>query len=88
MKLIFGLGNPGREYENTRHNVGFQLLDYIALNKKLSFNKEKFNAKYCEYVANGEKIILVKPLSYMNLSGGVVSKFVSFYKITILFLHN
>lgn len=83
MKLVVGLGNPGKNYENTRHNVGFQLLDYIALNKKLSFNKEKFNAKYCEYVANGEKIILVKPLSYMNLSGGVVSKFVSFYKINI-----
>ena len=83
MKLVVGLGNPGKNYENTRHNVGFQLLDHIALNKKLSFNKEKFNAKYCEYVANGEKIILVKPLSYMNLSGGVVSNFVSFYKINI-----
>lgn len=83
MKLIVGLGNPGKEYENTRHNVGFQLLDVIANKKGLDFNKEKFNAKYCEYNVNGEKIMLIKPLSYMNLSGGVVSKFVSFYKIDI-----
>lgn len=83
MKLIVGLGNPGREYENTRHNVGFQLLDVIADKKGLEFNKEKFNAKYCECNINGEKVILIKPLSYMNLSGSVVSKFVSFYKINI-----
>lgn len=83
MKLIVGLGNPGKDYENTRHNVGFQLLDYIALKKGLDFNKEKFNAKYCEVNINGEKVILLKPLSYMNLSGNVVSKFVAFYKIEI-----
>ena len=81
MKLIVGLGNPGREYENTRHNVGFQLLDVIAQDKGLSFNRDRFNAKYCEYIVNGEKVILIKPLSYMNLSGSVVSRFVSFYKI-------
>lgn len=81
MKLIVGLGNPGKEYENTRHNVGFQLLDFIASKKELQFNKEKFNAKYCECNINGEKVILVKPLSYMNLSGSVVAKFASFYKI-------
>ena len=83
MKLIVGLGNPGREYENTRHNVGFQLLDVIANKKGLEFNKEKFNAIYCELSINGEKVFLVKPLSYMNLSGGVVAKFVSFYKIDV-----
>ena len=81
MKFIVGLGNPGREYENTRHNVGFQLLDLIAIKKNLDFNKNKFNASYCECLINGEKVVLVKPLSYMNLSGGVVAKFVSFYKI-------
>lgn len=83
MKLIVGLGNPGREYENTRHNVGFQLLDLIADKKGLEFNKNKFNASYCECNINGDKIILIKPLSYMNLSGSVVAKFVSFYKINI-----
>ena len=83
MKLIVGLGNPGSEYENTRHNIGFQLLDYIADIKNFSFNKTKFNGDYAEFFLNGEKVILLKPLSYMNLSGGVVSKFVSFYKIKL-----
>lgn len=83
MKLIVGLGNPGREYENTRHNVGFQLLDLIVTKKNLDFNKNKFNANFCECNINGEKVILVKPLSYMNLSGSVVARFVSFYKIDI-----
>lgn len=83
MKLIVGLGNPGREYENTRHNVGFQLLDVIAKDKGIEFNKNKFNALYCECTINNEKVILIKPLSYMNLSGGVVAKFASFYKIDV-----
>ena len=83
MKLIVGLGNPGREYENTRHNVGFQLLDCIADKKGISFSKSKFNAEYAEISIDGEKVLLIKPLSFMNLSGGVVSKFVSFYKINL-----
>ena len=83
MKLIVGLGNPGRSYENTRHNVGFQLLDCIASKKGINVNKEKFNALYGELNISGEKVLLVKPLSYMNLSGSVVAKFVSFYKIPI-----
>ena len=83
MKLIVGLGNPGREYENTRHNVGFQLLDYIAKRKGVAINKNKFNGEYGEISIHGEKVILLKPLSYMNLSGSVVSKFVSFYKISL-----
>ena len=56
MKLIVGLGNPGKSYENTRHNIGFQLLDYIAKNKGLDFSREKFNGKYVEYSINGEKV--------------------------------
>lgn len=83
MKLIVGLGNPGQEYQNTRHNIGFSLLDYIVKEKGLKFKKEKFNAKFLEYNYNGEKIIFVKPLSYMNLSGKVVSHFVNFYKIDL-----
>ncbi len=83
MKLIVGLGNPGKEYTNTRHNIGFQLLDYLADMKGVSFQKTKFNGEYAETIINGEKVLLVKPLSYMNLSGGVVSKFVSFYKISL-----
>ena len=83
MKLVVGLGNPGLEYNNTRHNIGFSLLDYIANDKNFEINKNKFNANYGEININGEKVILVKPLSYMNLSGSVVSRFVSFYKINL-----
>ena len=91
MKLIVGLGNPGVDYMNTRHNVGFQLLDYIVKNKDVAFIRNKFNGSYAEMSINGEKVILLKPLSYMNLSGGVVQKFVSFYKIDlqdILIIHD
>lgn len=83
MKLIVGLGNPGREYEGTRHNVGFGLLDYIAKDKGVEFGKNKFNGSFVDIVINDEKVLLVKPLSYMNLSGSVVSKFVQFYKIDL-----
>lgn len=83
MKLIVGLGNPGNEYSFTRHNIGFNLLDYIAKNKNLSFDKTKFNGKYVDYLYKGEKVILLKPLSYMNLSGSVVKKFIDFYKIDL-----
>lgn len=82
MKLIVGLGNPGREYVNTRHNIGFQLLDYIADKNGYCFSKKKFNGSCAELMINGEKVLLVKPLSYMNLSGSVVAKYVSFYKIS------
>lgn len=83
MKLIVGLGNPGREYVNTRHNIGFSMLDYIAESRKVNFTKEKFNASFLEYMYKGEKILFVKPLSYMNLSGIVVKKFVDYYKIPL-----
>ena len=82
MKLIVGLGNPGKEYKNTRHNIGFDLLDRIIENKKLSFDNEKFNAKYLELNVNGEKVIVIKPLSYMNLSGIVVKKYMDYFKIS------
>lgn len=82
MKLIVGLGNPGKNYKNTRHNIGYMLIDRIALKKGFSFNKKKFNAFYLEYNHNGDKVFLIKPLSYMNLSGEVVKSFVSFYKIS------
>ena len=83
MKLIVGLGNPGSEYTKTRHIIGFSLLDYLAKIKGFSFDKDKFNGMYAEYMVNGEKVILVKPLSYMNLSGGVVYKYINFFKIDI-----
>ena len=81
MKLIVGLGNPGSEYENTRHNVGFQTIDKFASCHGVSITKEKFNGLYAETIINSEKVILLKPLSFMNLSGEVVKRFVDFYKI-------
>ena len=83
MKLVVGLGNPGREYLLTRHNVGFSLIDSIAKSKGVSFEKQKFNAMYAEFFVNEEKIILVKPLSFMNLSGSVVKKYKDFYKLRL-----
>ena len=81
MKLLVGLGNPGKEYSNTRHNIGFMYLDYM-FSDNFSLNK-KFNAMEYETVINGEKVLVIKPLSYMNLSGDVVIKYVNYYKINI-----
>jgi PTH1 family peptidyl-tRNA hydrolase len=78
MKLIVGLGNPGKEYEKTRHNVGFMVIDKYCNNEKFS---EKFNGLYINKVINGEKVIFLKPLSFMNLSGTVVKAFQDYYKI-------
>lgn len=82
MKLVVGLGNPDREYDNTRHNVGFMLLDYIFDNSKFTLNK-KMNAM--EYITNvdGQKVVVIKPMTYMNLSGDAVNKYVNFYKLDI-----
>ena len=83
MKLIIGLGNPGNDYKNTRHNIGFQLLEYIAHERNIEFVRNKFNADCAEVYINDEKVMLVKPLSYMNMSGSVVERFVSFYKVNL-----
>lgn len=81
MKLIVGLGNPDREYENTRHNAGFRFIDEYAKSKNLRINKNKFQGLYTTFNFNKEKIILLKPQKYMNLSGEVVKSFMDFYKI-------
>lgn len=80
MKLIVGLGNPGANYEKTRHNVGFLILDNYLKSEKW---KEKFNALYVEKNVNGEKVLFVKPLTFMNLSGDAVIKFVNYYDIEV-----
>lgn len=82
MKLIVGLGNPGKEYENTRHNIGFMAIDNYLKNKQLNA-KEKFNGIYYEMNNNGEKIIFLKPQSYINLSGQVIKKYINYFKIDI-----
>lgn len=83
MKLIVGLGNPGREYEKTRHNIGFMCIDKVANYFNVDFNMNKYNGMYAQFNYNGEKVILLKPLKYMNLSGEVVRDFVNFFKIDI-----
>lgn len=83
MKLIVGLGNPGKEYEGTKHNMGFMAIDKYAASKNIEINKSKFNGLYTEFNNNGEKIILLKPQMYINLSGDVIKKYVDFYKIDI-----
>lgn len=84
MKLIVGLGNPGKEYNNTRHNIGFIFVDGYVNSKFSSVDwKKKFNGLYYETINNGEKTIFLKPQSYMNLSGEVVSQFINYYKINV-----
>jgi len=83
LKLIVGLGNPGRKYSNTRHNCGFIILDMFADKKNIKFSKEKFGGIYAEYLENNEKVILLKPQKFINLSGEVVKAFVNYYKIDI-----
>ena len=82
MKLVVGLGNKGREYENTRHNMGFMLIDRYLQYKNITDKfKEKFNAIYIETTINNEKVIFIKPMTYMNNSGIAVRAFVDFYKL-------
>lgn len=83
MKLIVGLGNPGCEYERTRHNIGYMALDSIAHYYKIVLNKNKFGGKYGELILNGEKVILLKPEKFMNLSGEVIRDYIKFFKIDI-----
>ena len=83
MKLIVGLGNPGKDYENTRHNVGFSIIDNYVNKNNLGDFKQKYNGLYLKTRLNGFDVIFLKPQSYMNLSGEVVRKFVDFYKIPI-----
>lgn len=80
MKLIVGLGNIGREYENTRHNIGFMVVDELAKRLGVSFGKEDRSAYCAEYRAP-EKILIIKPTTYMNLSGFAVGAYANFYHI-------
>ena len=90
MKMIVGLGNPGKEYNNTRHNIGFRVIDEYSKKYNIDF-KTKFNGLFAKVYRNGEYFIVLKPLSFMNLSGIVVGKFAKFYKIKpedILIIHD
>jgi peptidyl-tRNA hydrolase, PTH1 family len=83
MKLIVGIGNPDKKYDFTRHNIGFSILDYYAKCYNVSFDKKKFNGLYAEFLVDGEKVLLLKPLSYVNLSGNVVKSYVDYFNIDV-----
>jgi PTH1 family peptidyl-tRNA hydrolase len=81
MFLIVGLGNIGKKYEYTRHNIGFDVVDLISHKYNIAVNREKFKGTYGEGTILSEKIILLKPNTYMNLSGESVREIVEFFKI-------
>ena len=81
MYLIVGLGNPEGEYSNTRHNMGFDAINHLSQKLNITVTKEKFKALYGDGMINNEKVILLKPQTYMNLSGEAIIKYKDFYKI-------
>lgn len=89
--LIAGLGNPGKEYENTRHNAGFCAVDILAKSFNMPWTKSKFDAIYGDCNINGARVLIAKPQTFMNLSGSAVQKLSAFYKISldkIIVLHD
>ena len=83
MKLFVGLGNPGKKYTNNRHNIGFMALNQIANDHSFSQWKNKFQGQITDGKLGDEKVILLKPVTFMNLSGQSVSETIKFYKIKI-----
>ena len=91
MKLIVGLGNPGKEYEKTRHNVGFDVIDFFADKQGTSIDKDKFQGLYTKVKIDGEEVMLLKPQKFINLSGDVMRKYADYFKIDekdILVIHD
>lgn len=83
MKLIVGLGNPGKEYENTRHNVGFMTMDRLSHDLNVSISTSKFKGEYVKFKYHGEDIILLKPMTYMNNSGESIIQVMNYFKIDV-----
>lgn len=83
MKCIIGLGNPGRKYENTRHNVGFMVIDELARRHHVTLDKSKFKNDYTIEFINGEKVMFVKPQPFMNLSGESVRPLIDYYNVDV-----
>jgi PTH1 family peptidyl-tRNA hydrolase len=81
MYIIVGLGNPGKKYENTKHNIGFITLDFLAEKNDIKINKIKHKALVGEGTFSGQKVLLVKPQTYMNLSGNSVREVMEYYKV-------
>ncbi len=83
MKLIVGLGNPGSEYAHTRHNMGFEVIDELCKRMNVSLNKQDFKGAYCKTRFENEDVILLKPLTYMNLSGKCVVEIFNYFKFDL-----
>ena len=83
MKLVVGLGNPGRKYQGTRHNIGFDVIGFLARRYDVGRPKSKFTAEMAETIIDNEKIVLLCPLTYMNLSGQSVRAALDFYKLDL-----
>ena len=81
MKVVIGLGNPGKKYEKTRHNIGFIAVDSLRKKFNLNDEREKFQALVSEKNIDGEKVIFFKPQTFMNLSGNAVIEIINFYKL-------
>ena len=81
MKVVIGLGNPGKKYEKTRHNIGFIVVDSLRKKFNLTDEREKFQALISEKNIDGEKVIFFKPQTFMNLSGNALIEIVNFYKL-------
>ncbi|MDT2828304.1 MAG: aminoacyl-tRNA hydrolase [Enterococcus viikkiensis] len=83
MKMIVGLGNPGKKYENTKHNVGFMAVDRLAAENQAVFKKNPFEAEVADFFVEGEKILLVKPMTFMNESGRAVGPLMTYFGIEL-----
>ncbi|WP_191276563.1 aminoacyl-tRNA hydrolase [Neobacillus kokaensis] len=83
MKVIVGLGNPGKQYENTRHNVGFEVVEELSNRLNIPLTQAKFKGQYGIGMAGGQKILLLKPLTYMNLSGESIRAVTDYYQIDL-----
>ena len=83
MKLIVGLGNPEKDYSRTRHNMGFNVLNLLAKEYEIDISRNKFEAEYGTGIIENEKVILIKPQTFMNSSGRSVIEFINFYKISL-----
>lgn len=83
MKAIIGLGNPGRQYEKTKHNIGFMAVDHIANKYGATFKKSVFDAEVADFFYEGEKILLVKPWTFMNESGQAVGPLMTYYGLDV-----
>lgn len=81
MFLIAGLGNPGKQYENTRHNIGFDVMDAIAEKYNISISEKKYKALCGKGVIGGQKVVLAKPQTFMNLSGESIVELLNYYKL-------